>query len=1027
MLDTLHILESDDEQGRAGTLSRRHTGKQAYYHSSTNTAEPTHHLRLPHFFSRFSLHRRLRPTHRLAKWAVGCTVVLLLVYSYLIKTTPQQPQQLQQPIPPHIDYPDTSQWVDSSLLRSLLLHSLHTSSPPQRTQPPPLLSLLSLQQKIDQQPIAWTDREARTVSVVALIHTSNTSLPDLHLQLQSILSQSIVPEAIWIVCPPQEYVHVASIISGWTNSPHVHTIATHDTGISWISVASRTATDYVWILNPKVMPGPNYLESILRLSSIEEYSHVLMGTEAATFSEQVSAMECWPSAHKELSMHHGQIIKDTWLLKRSWWSTVASTLPLDNPPWPSSFLGHLISYAVYQHTGAPCLVVPVNPINTSAWGNIQTDTEKQDLCRALNRDILREREMNTEFRRIDSYLKADTHDPSRKDTESSRGGIVIVLEGHQELNEFVPLICSFKRQNLPLSLITTGEKQGLSDEEVISVIQKYSSSCTNISVYALSIEPTPIYPSSFMAWERATTIEYSLLRLLERLQPRILLHGKQKTPVMAESIRSAGKQVNATVIGLPARDIGQSLWMADLPLDSLEQWHSFTIQLVIITDKSPNSLSRLVKSAARALYLGDTIDMTIVMEQTSDRVTQAFVNHLPWPHGEKTIRHRIVKVDPMPLFVEAWYPTHNHEYVIMLDEGVEVSSLFYVWAKYTLLRYRYSPETLKETASMFGISLYSPRLMETDPKGRRIFAPDTTLERFGYPRHSPYLMQAPSTSGALFFPEHWREFHDYVTVRLADQVKKNLQMIQVPNTRSSQWMTSWRRYFEELAYLRGYVMLYPNYENYTSFSTRHLELGSHIYEDYSLAVSLFRVPLMNEKHRTESPLFPPLPSLNRLPLLDLWGEMGQLESLQERGIEFHKQVSACEPVALEERHYDPSDMLCPFAQLVTVPVASEDEVVPDFPTRVVTLYVTGTPQPTSAVKRRKEEEDYIENASEQEFIEEFIEEEDAEFIDREEVLNEEGDVMRENDDDEFLQVEEEEDNDHGHGNDREEEEEEEED
>ena len=39
------------------------------------------------------------------------------------------------------------------------------------------------------------------------------------------------------------------------------------------------------------------------------------------------------------------------------------------------------------------------------------------------------------------------------------------------------------------------------------------------------------------------------------------------------------------------------------------------------------------------------------------------------------------------------------------------------------------------------------------------------------------------------------------------------------------WKTSWKKFLIELAYLKGLVVLYPNFPNQSSFSTNHLEAG----------------------------------------------------------------------------------------------------------------------------------------------------------------------------------------------------------
>lgn len=328
------------------------------------------------------------------------------------------------------------------------------------------------------------------------------------------------------------------------------------------------------------------------------------------------------------------------------------------------------------------------------------------------------------------------------------------------------------------------------------------------------------------------------------------------------------------------------------------------------------------------------------MDQTSDRVTQSFVNSLPWPHGRKDLRHRITKVNKMPFFVESWYPSSNDEYAILLDETTELSEMFYEWAKYTVLRYRYSPSTTPQSKSILGVSLYAPRLIDSYPDERRLFDPAPLLQTHGYAPHSPYLMQAGVSTGvgALYFPEHWREFHDYITARVTDMNKKKMQNVTVPNSRSSQWTHSWRRYFDEFLYMRAYTVLYPNFEGHTSFATHHLDLKVPPQDSYAQAVSLFQVPLMRADVMRDRLPGHRLPEYRQLPILDMWGNVERQDTLVERGHALQRQVSACNPLRLGEHMHDPSDMLCPFAKLIPVAVPSQAAPVPEFSTRVVAIY-----------------------------------------------------------------------------------------
>lgn len=301
------------------------------------------------------------------------------------------------------------------------------------------------------------------------------------------------------------------------------------------------------------------------------------------------------------------------------------------------------------------------------------------------------------------------------------------------------------------------------------------------------------------------------------------------------------------------------------------------------------------------------------MDEKSDGLTAKFVNNLQWSIGSKQIRHRISTVHPMQVFAEAWYPSSDHEYAVMLDDRVELSKSFYIWIKYNLLKYRYSETTNKQ---IFGVSLYSPRIIDTDPSGRLLLQSTT----------SPYLLQVPCSSGSLYFPQHWREFHDYITARLTDQaiVKRgsgNKHLFKdslLTVSKTNRWINSWRKYFDEMIYMRGYVMLYPSI--HSSYSTLYLNLNKKQKAMYPSVDKLYNVPLSRTLPTS-------LPDVQDLPVLDLHGKSSDINTLISKGLKLQRKFSACEPRNTTNQ-YDASDMLCPFNQLIQIPIEESTESVP---------------------------------------------------------------------------------------------------
>ena len=200
-------------------------------------------------------------------------------------------------------------------------------------------------------------------------------------------------------------------------------------------------------------------------------------------------------------------------------------------------------------------------------------------------------------------------------------------------------------------------------------------------------------------------------------------------------------------------------------------------------------------------------------------------------------------------------------------------------------------EAPNQSPKLFGISLYQQKIIELRPEGRQPFDAKTLFADHGFPRTTPYLSQIPCSWGAVYFPQHWREFHTYLAWRLSEFAIKISQNV-VPDVRSNKWSKSWKKYFIELAYLRGYAMLYPNFDNFVSLSTNHIEVGSHVKNRSKEKREQFLLPLMDlpslEGKRSSIGLLDlpmgTLPQWNMLPVLNLTGSLTTLELLTEVGL-----------------------------------------------------------------------------------------------------------------------------------------------
>ncbi|KAI9275269.1 hypothetical protein EDC94DRAFT_579707 [Helicostylum pulchrum] len=785
-------------------------------------------------------------------------------------------------------------------------------------------------------PTTLPAKQHRRVPVTAIIHTKTVT--QLYIQVQSVLTQTALPEHIWILCDTNQKAEVDARIM--TLDRRRVTVMARDNIDSiphkWLQVMGHISTDFVWLIDQDIVPGKRYLENLLKLSLTKQYKSSLLGTEAAVLNTKYKdRIECIPtsmnSGSRQMKSQVVDMINDSWLLHRSWVPFILEEIEKGNTNVSLEPLtGLFISRILYMNAGIPSIALPTDPIERAYWGDVRLQkSKKSETCKAIER-FIKNQDMKSLpiydnlFYRNNGYRTVST-----ETTTSTAAPIFIYMDSMQALENLVTLVCKFEsKEDVDVHVVVGGIRK-LSDLQVkVYLPHACDKSVVNVIVHDISV----LHTSS--NWEAINSLLHRLTRIMSVIQPKVLIHNIDKENAFYSSIQSASKISDVTTIYLPVGDIPHALWITELPVDTLSKWNAFSIKILINTDKKPHALARLLNSATNAYYLGDNVELSILMDHSTDQLTQTFVTNFIWKRGTKNVRHRIAQAGKSHLFAEAWYPASNDEYGIVLSNDVELSKYYYIWAKYTILKYRYVEA--EKTMNMFGISLYRPPLIETDPSGRYPFNPNQVLSKAGFAEKmdQPFLMQWPSYSGAIFFPEHWREFHDYITARTADVYGFDMQDITIPDLRSNEWVKSWRRYFEELIYLRSYTMLYPNFKE--SLSTQHVELRKKtMREEFENAIAVYNVPLMDQ---TDEISTLKLPSFDDLPVLDIWGQVTNHQELKDRGLELHDEISSCPAPLEEENQYDPTDLLCPFARIVTLSVNDENDPLPELPPLEVTVY-----------------------------------------------------------------------------------------
>lgn len=262
-------------------------------------------------------------------------------------------------------------------------------------------------------------------------------------------------------------------------------------------------------------------------------------------------------------------------------------------------------------------------------------------------------------------------------------------------------------------------------------------------------------------------------------------------------------------------------------------WNRVSVEIIIHPQPSATgSLIRLLESLKKADYFSSRPPhLTIELPHNIEEQTSQYLSKFKWPpfnnpsQGDLlTLHHRIPQYGLTPednsiRMLESFWPSDPFSsQVLVLSTQAEVSPLFYHYLKYLILEYKYSSEASEKQDILLGISLDLPSSFLNDTTS---FEPPKNNQR----EFMPFLWQAPNSNACLFFADKWIELHDFVSRSLNSQhtlpVSKNLA---TGVKYVSKTFPSWLEYILQLARLRGYMTIYPNFGINFSLLTVHNEL-----------------------------------------------------------------------------------------------------------------------------------------------------------------------------------------------------------
>nr|CAG8622142.1 12623_t:CDS:2 [Entrophospora candida] len=744
----------------------------------------------------------------------------------------------------------------------------------------------------------WKPSLPSNLTVVSIIKNND----NVELQLNSIFSQTIMPQGMIIIASKNTAKKVKHVIkendkySGF--DVWIHVMETNKFKIiGWLEVAQAVKTSHILFLDSGVVLGKKFIQNMVHTANTKEYHNAILGTTGAYIevddrSDNKQSLVCfadhesWPDDLELINLSQKvDMLTNIWLFKKQWIHILFQENNMESVKIP---FGFFFSFSLKYHANIPSYILPTNHHDEDSWGDRNLIQQKK--CKDLKSNFDTDESWNYYIERGYPLVFKE-----KLLINSQLNKILFVVDSYDQGKTFRPLFCklSMIKDNL-VNVLFADFSQESSNSNMKGFIE-YSSDC-NVEIYDLSIQAE--FQNSFPTQDEInlkSRMLYGVNRMLHYFKPEVVIYPKIEDSDAIHGITIAADGFkNITTIQLPLDEIVHAVdIMADLSFEALK--------------------SQLLESLNSSIYFGDEIPLTINMDKGASPHIVKLADKFNWDHGSKNIRRRVGQGGLLPAVVEAYYPYNDHDYAVLLEDDTELSPFYYIWSKYIVLKYKYGPDKI-HSKRMYGISLYSPKHMELTLPGRKKFYPEQVFNNTKYDVRLPYLCQAPSDWGGVYFPEIWHEFHRYLIDRLEDDNNNfKVQPISIPHSRSNNWKNSWKQFFIELVYLRGYVMLYPNFSNFTSFSTNLAEYDdTHIRfrEGKHDPLSIFGVPLM-----TENVIFKELPgealaNYNDLPVLDLWGNLTTFHRIILRGHEFQSKISDCPPIDTPDPPYDPYDLLC---------------------------------------------------------------------------------------------------------------------
>ncbi|ESQ46892.1 hypothetical protein EUTSA_v10028084mg [Eutrema salsugineum] len=257
----------------------------------------------------------------------------------------------------------------------------------------------------------------------------------------------------------------------------------------------------------------------------------------------------------------------------------------------------------------------------------------------------------------------------------------------------------------------------------------------------------------------------------------------------------------------------------------------FTFLIKVLTFSRLHSLSRCLRSLAAAEYgvAGATgrVHLHVYIDHFSlprkdksvkDQLRSAkeildFVDKFEWRFGGKLVHYRTANAGLQGQWLEAWWPSSDHEFAFVVEDDLELSPLYYSFLETVIHNYYYDHSNFNP--SVYGASLQRPRFVP-GKHGNKLHVD---------PRTNVFLYQLVGTWGQLLFPKPWKEFRLWYDDHKSNNKKPFLDGMVTNGWYKRIGERIWTPWFIKFIHSRGYFNIYTNFQNEGALSVSHRDAG----------------------------------------------------------------------------------------------------------------------------------------------------------------------------------------------------------